>query len=171
MSRDCFIAPRPARWSTGLSPLIIMINRWAMGRRGTTRGGGKEWNKRIHPDSPSGVSRSHPRVTWALRWSFHPRAAFERRNPIFSPFIDPPEERKVARCDAMRCDAPHAIAVGRPPMQISPVHCARASCPLLCCYPPSPSPSLPPSLPPSQSRHKRSRSNFHPVRNFYFPIG
>jgi len=29
--RDCFIAPRATRWSTGLSPLIIMITRWAMG--------------------------------------------------------------------------------------------------------------------------------------------
>lgn len=25
--RDCFIAPQAARWSTGLSPLIIMITR------------------------------------------------------------------------------------------------------------------------------------------------
>jgi len=46
--RDCFIAPRATRWSTGLSPLIIMITRWAMGwvRREAGKGMKKIW---IHP--------------------------------------------------------------------------------------------------------------------------
>jgi len=162
MSRDCFIAPRPARWSTGLSPLIIMINRWAMGRRRVQRGAGKEWNKRIHRP-PSGVSRSHPRLPGPSAGPSAGRVRATKSNffpfyrPSCRPFPVSPERREKG--SPMRCATCHR-AVGRPPMQIShrcivPVRAAPYSA----------------TLPPSQSRHKRSRSNFHPVRNFYFSIG
>lgn len=112
MSRDCFIAPRAARWSTGLSPLIIMITRWAMGRvqREAGKGMKKTW---IHPlvRSQPVLSTNLPGPSVGSCPSLYPDEVRsvrvdDRGDEIqFFPFIDPPQaypclEREIAH--AMR---------------------------------------------------------------------
>lgn len=133
---------------------------------GTARGGkgdgGKKRNSSPCPESQPVLS------TWALR---RPLSFFvspmkyvayaptiEATKSNFFPFIDPPRglplsrRRKVAHADA-----PHAAVVGR--SRICKfrrrIVCLRAA---------------PYSPPLRRAVHKRSRSNFHPVRNFYFLI-
>lgn len=75
----------------------------------------------------------------------------------FFPFYRPSSGLPLSRKRSSPCDAPHAVVVGRSRICKFRQRIVFASCPLLT---------------PSHRRavHKRSRSNFHPVRNFYFSI-
>jgi len=162
MSRDCFITPRAARWSTSLSLLIIMITRWAMDR--VQRGAGKGMKKtRIHPLRPESAGPIYLGPLSALVLLCSPdevcnaRIDDRRGDEIqFFPFYRPSSGLPLSRKRSSPCDAPHAVVVGRSRICKFRRRIVSASCPLL--------------TPSHHVVHKRSRSNFHPVRNFYFSI-
>lgn len=84
-------------------------------------------------------------------------STIEATKSNFFPFIDPPQGLPLSRKRSSPCyDAPHAVVVGRSRICKFRRRIVSASCPLLTLS--------------HRAVHKRSRSNFHPVRNFYFSI-
>lgn len=160
MSRDCFIAPRGRP----------MVNRsfsshyydYPMGRvpRGVDKGVG--WKKHgfsspcpesagpIYLPGPSCVGPC-PSVWNNIADAPTIEAAKSNFFPFIDPFLDPLLEREVTH--AMRhMPSPLAVRVCK---YFGGALCLRAA----------------PYSPRYPRVHKRSRSNSHPVRNFYFSIG
>lgn len=138
MSRDCFIAPRATRWSTGLSPLIIMITRWVGYNERRVRSG-----KKKHGFIPlSGVSQSYLPAylssSPALVSSRNPtkciaqatKSNFSLLSTLLRTTLYPCLEREVAR--AMRhMPSPLVVRVCKFRRCI-----VSTGCPLLCFSPP-----------------------------------
>lgn len=131
------------------------------------RGAGKRMEKKkngIHPlvQSQPVLSTSLPGLSVGPCPSLYPDKVRgvrvdDRGDEIqFFPFYRPSSGLPLSRKRSSPCyDAPHAIVVGR--SRICKFRrIVSASCPLL--------------TPFHRAVHKRSRSNFHPVRNFYFSI-